>query len=78
MRYAATFELWYIKLAIAGFYVWIIQHRFHDLWFLFSFPRTEKYLKYTNKYPAYGWFKLFGVVMLKSDIFLLKLFKRAQ
>ena len=28
MPFAATFELWYIKLAIAGFYVSIIQHRF--------------------------------------------------
>jgi hypothetical protein len=27
MRYAATFELWYIKLAIAGFYFSIIEHR---------------------------------------------------
>jgi hypothetical protein len=43
MRYAATFELWYIKLAIAGF----MSELFNiDLWFLFSFPRTEKYLKY--------------------------------
>ena len=28
MPFAATFELRYMKLAIAGFYVSIIQHRF--------------------------------------------------
>jgi hypothetical protein len=50
MPFAATFELWYIKLAIVGFNV--------DLWFLFSFPLTKNIWN-TNKYPAYGWFKLF-------------------
>ena len=74
MRYVAAFELWYIKLAIAGFYVWIIQLRFVDSSLV---SRAQKNIWNTNKYLAYGWCKLFGVVMLKSDIFLLKLL-RAQ